>query len=65
MPTRVQRAHTEEWSQITQMCLWPEQRKYELLRPKSIPEIMTFPPREGFSLVTALVRVACYGKMSL
>lgn len=33
MPTRVQRAHTEEWSQITQLCLWPEQRKYELLRP--------------------------------
>lgn len=33
MPTRVQRAYTEEWSQITQLCLWPEQRKYELLRP--------------------------------
>ncbi|HEY7123021.1 MAG TPA: helix-turn-helix domain-containing protein [Ktedonobacterales bacterium] len=33
MPTRVQSAHTEEWSQIAQLCLWPEQRKYELLRP--------------------------------
>ena len=33
MPTRPQHAHTEEWSQITQLCLWPEQRRYELLRP--------------------------------
>ncbi len=33
MPTRVQHAHTEDWQQMTQLCLWPEQRKYELLRP--------------------------------
>ncbi len=35
MPTskRAQHPHTEDWSQITQLCLWPEQRRYELLRP--------------------------------
>jgi hypothetical protein len=33
MPARIQRTHTEDWQQITQLCLWPEQRKYELLRP--------------------------------
>ncbi len=33
MPTRPQYAHTEEWSQIAKLCLWPEQRRYELMRP--------------------------------
>lgn len=33
MPTRVRRAHTEEWRLLQQHCLWPEQRAYELVRP--------------------------------
>jgi hypothetical protein len=33
MPARQQRAHTEEWQRVQQYCLWPEQRRYEHLRP--------------------------------
>jgi hypothetical protein len=33
MPARSRHARTEDWQQITQLCLWPEQRRYELLRP--------------------------------
>ncbi|SRR5260221_318800 len=33
MPARVPRPHTDEWQQLKQYCLWPEQRAYELLRP--------------------------------
>jgi transposase len=33
MPARQQRAHTEEWQRVQQYCLWPEQRRYEQLRP--------------------------------
>jgi hypothetical protein len=29
------REHTEDWHQIKQYTLWPEQEVYELLRPKS------------------------------
>src|SRR5947199_3966708 len=30
---RVQREHTEDWQNIQQYTLWPEQTAYELLRP--------------------------------
>jgi putative transposase len=33
MPARLQRAHTDVWQQLKQYCRWPEQRRYELLRP--------------------------------
>lgn len=33
LPKRVPHEHTEAWDQIKQLCLWPEQRRYELLRP--------------------------------
>jgi len=33
MPARESRPHTEEWQQLTHYCLWPEQRRYELVRP--------------------------------
>src|SRR5262249_50230734 len=33
MPARQPRTHTEEWQHLTQYCLWPEQRRYELVRP--------------------------------
>src|SRR5215831_9983536 len=33
MPTRQRRTHTEDWQQIQQYCLWPEQRFYEQFRP--------------------------------
>ncbi len=33
MPARKQQPHTEAWDAIKQMCLWPEQKAYELLRP--------------------------------
>jgi transposase len=33
MPARPHHAHTEEWQQVRQLCLWPEQRRYELVRP--------------------------------
>ena len=33
MPARKRLPHTEAWDAIQQMCLWPEQKAYELLRP--------------------------------
>jgi hypothetical protein len=33
LPKLQQHEHTEAWDQIKQLCLWPEQRRYELLRP--------------------------------
>jgi hypothetical protein len=33
LPKRPHREHTEGWEQVKQLCLWPEQRRYELLRP--------------------------------
>ena len=33
MPARKRLAHTEAWDAIQQMCLWPEQKVYEILRP--------------------------------
>jgi hypothetical protein len=33
MPARQSREHTEEWQQLKQYCRWPEQRRYEHLRP--------------------------------
>lgn len=33
MPTRSQHAHTERWSEIQQLRMWPKQRLYELVRP--------------------------------
>ena len=33
LPKRPMTPHTEAWEQIKQLCLWPEQRRYELLRP--------------------------------
>jgi transposase len=33
MPARQTRSRTEEWQRLTQYCLWPEQRRYELVRP--------------------------------
>lgn len=33
MPARKRQPHTEAWDAIKQMCLWPEQKAYELLRP--------------------------------
>jgi len=33
LPKRVPHEHTEAWDQIKQLCRWPEQRRYELLRP--------------------------------
>jgi hypothetical protein len=33
MPARKRLPHTEAWHAIQQMCLWPEQKAYELLRP--------------------------------
>jgi hypothetical protein len=35
MPARKRQPHTEAWDSIRQLCLWPEQKAYELLRPKS------------------------------
>lgn len=33
LPKRMPHEHTEAWEQIKQLCLCPEQRRYELLRP--------------------------------
>lgn len=33
MPARKRMPHTEAWDAIQQMCLWPEQKAYEILRP--------------------------------
>jgi putative transposase len=33
LPKCVPHEHTEAWDQIKQLCLWPEQRRYELLLP--------------------------------
>jgi putative transposase len=33
MPARERRPHTQDWQQLKQYCLWPQQRAYELLRP--------------------------------
>src|SRR5436853_410831 len=32
-PKRERREHTEEWAQIKQWTLWPEQELYEQIRP--------------------------------
>ncbi len=34
---RPRRERTHDWQQIQQWTLWPEQKAYELLRPKSRP----------------------------
>jgi transposase len=33
MPARKRLPHTEAWDAIQQLCLWPEQKAYEILRP--------------------------------
>lgn len=33
MPARKRLPHTEAWEAIQQLCLWPEQKVYEILRP--------------------------------
>ena len=37
-PKRTRRERTDEWADIKQWTLWPEQELYEQIRPKSRPE---------------------------
>ena len=33
MPVRPPRDPTDDWEQLELLCLWPEQRDYDLIRP--------------------------------